>query len=147
MAAGDGAGAGGVGTVSESANKITAEVLLRVSEELPTVILWRQNAGMGLPLAYVKAALGCLRRGDVNGAIKALSSRPFRAGVTGTADLSGIGPGGRRVEVEIKATYEKGHDTISEDQIRFRDMIERHGGVYCCVTSADDAIAQLKARF
>ena len=137
---------------SDSANKITADILLRVSEELPNVILWRQNAGMGLPLAYVKAALGCLRRGDVPGAIKALSSRPFRAGVTGTADLSGIalieavewehGTYGIRVEVEVKTE----NDRQNEDQKRFQSMILAHAGIYLIATDADQCVTDLRAR-
>ena len=127
----------------DSANKITAEILIKVSRELPNVRLWRQNAGMGLPLAYVHQASAALLKGNIPAAMAALKQRPFRAGVTGTADLSGIaGPNGRRVECEIKA----GGDRQQHEQVSFQAMIEGLGGIYIIARSADQCVADLKKR-
>ena len=52
--------------------------------------------------------------------------RRVKAGVDGQADISGIGPFGVRVEVEVKA----GKDKLSASQKAFQNMILNHGGIY-----------------
>lgn len=60
--------------------------------------------------------------------------RRVSAGIDGQGDLSGLmGPGGRRVEVEIKAEYVHGRDRQSAVQEAFQRRIETLGGIYLLV--------------
>ena len=63
-----------------------------------------------------------------------MGDRFVRAGVPGQADLTGILPDGRRLEIEAKS--ERGQQT--EDQRNFQRMIERFGGVYVLARSVED---------
>ena len=63
-----------------------------------------------------------------------MGNRFVRAGVPGQADLTGILPDGRRLEVETKSAT--GRQT--EDQRNFQRMIERFGGVYVLARSVED---------
>lgn len=72
--------------------------------------VWRQNVGQ----IAVRD-----RAGEV--------IRMFDAGPPkGAADLTGITRAGRRVEIEVKARG----GALSKEQIAWREMIERWGGVY-----------------
>lgn len=77
---------------------------------------WRSNSG---------AALG--RRGLV------------RFGVPGQADISGILVGGRRLEIEVKGPTGR----MSDQQRKFRAMIECFGGLYILARSVDDVTQAL----
>ena len=61
-------------------------------------------------------------------------------GVAGQADLTGILPDGRRLEIEVKS--DGGRQT--EDQRNFQWMIERFGGVYVLARSLDDIERELR---
>lgn len=74
--------------------------------------LWRQNTGM--------ARMG--------------PRRMVRFGVPGQADLTGILPGGIRLEIEIKTNF--GQQTT--EQRNYQRMIERFGGVYVLARSVED---------
>lgn len=63
-----------------------------------------------------------------------IGRRFIRFGVPGQADLTGILPGGRRLEIEVKS--ESGRQT--PDQRNFQAMIERFGGLYVLARSVDD---------
>jgi len=63
-----------------------------------------------------------------------MGDRFVRAGVPGQADLTGILPDGRRLEIEAKS--DRGRQT--EDQRNFQRMIERFGGVYVLARSVED---------
>ena len=92
--------------------------ILRAFGTKPWMRLWRANAGVA-------------RIGD----------RVVRFGVPGQADLTGILPGGRRLEIEVKST--DGRQT--EEQRNYQRMIERFGGVYVLARSVEDvrrALAQ-----
>lgn len=69
------------------------------------------------------------------------SERRIRVGLNGAADISGIGPGGRRLEIEAKTA--RGRQ--SDRQRRFQAMIEKHGGVYRIARSVADAHAAVDA--
>ena len=69
-----------------------------------------------------------------------MGDRFVRAGVPGQADLTGILPGGKRLEVEIKS--ERGRQT--EDQRNFQRMIAWFGGVYVLARSVEDVAQALK---
>ena len=63
-----------------------------------------------------------------------IGRRFIRFGVPGQADLTGILPGGRRLEIEVKSVT--GHQT--PDQRSFQTMIERFGGLYVLARSVED---------
>ena len=69
-----------------------------------------------------------------------MGDRFVRAGVPGQADLTGILPDGRRLEIEAKS--DRGRQT--EDQRNFQRMIERFGGVYVLARSVEDVERALK---
>lgn len=67
--------------------------------------------------------------------------RKIRYGIPGESDLDGIiAPMGRRLHVEIKT----GSGEMSEKQKKFREMIERFGGVYIEARSVDCCLDKLK---
>lgn len=101
--------------------------VLREIGSLPTVRLWRANAGA---------------------ARDPRSGRVVRFGVPGQADLSGIllqpvtcehcghvQHVGRRLEVECKSATGR----QSEQQRAFQAMVERFGGLYVLARSVEDA--------
>lgn len=69
------------------------------------------------------------------GAFKDSGGRLVRYGIPGMADISGIlAPSGRRIEIECKAA--NGRQT--EQQKRWQQMIEKHGGLYVLARSISD---------
>jgi len=71
--------------------------------------------------------------------------RSVTIGIPGMADLSGIGPGGRRIEIEVKdATRPHRDRAVIARQERWGGMIERMGGIYIQATGPEDAIEQLR---
>lgn len=66
--------------------------------------------------------------------------RFVRFGTPGAADITGIIPGGKRVEIEVKG--EKGRQ--SDDQKAFEEMICSHGGIYILAYSVDDVAKLFK---
>ena len=89
----------------------TQNAILREFGTRPDLRLWRQNTGA--------ARIG---------------RRFIRFGVPGQADLTGILPGGRRVEIETKSP--DGRQT--PDQRAFQALIERFGGLYVLARSVED---------
>lgn len=79
--------------------------------------LWRQNTGV--------ARMG--------------PDRVVRFGVPGQADLTGILPGGRRLEIEVKSPT--GQQT--PEQRNYQRMVERFGGVYVLARSVEDVWAAI----
>lgn len=79
--------------------------------------LWRANVGV--------ARIGGPR---------SAGGRIVRFGLPGQADLTGILPGGLRLEIEVKGAA--GRQT--EEQRAFQRMIERFGGVYVLARSVQD---------
>jgi hypothetical protein len=73
--------------------------------------LWRQNCG-----------------------VARIGKRVVRFGVPGQADLTGILPGGKRLEIEVKTNF--GQQT--EEQKAYQRIIERFGGVYVLARSVED---------
>lgn len=62
-----------------------------------------------------------------------------RYGVIGSADISGILKGGKRLEIEVKT----GKAVQSPRQIAFMNMIRAMGGCYCVTRSVEDAVKSL----
>jgi hypothetical protein len=75
-----------------------------------------------------------LRLWRANAGVAQMGRRVVRFGVPGQADLTGILPDGRRLEVEAKSPT--GRQT--QDQRNFQRLIERFGGIYVLARSADD---------
>lgn len=116
-----------------SETQIVNEVLLELSK-LPGVKVWRNNSGKGYGYGVVRDAI---KSGDPSRLIKA-SLVTF--GVVGQADITGIGPGGIKLEIECKTDT----GTQSDQQCRFEEMIRDHGGIYLVVRSADEARNKLR---
>jgi len=77
---------------------------------------------------------GDLRIWRANVGVARIGRRVVRFGVTGQADLTGILPDGRRLEIEVKAPDGR----QSEDQKNYQRMIERFGGLYVLARSVED---------
>lgn len=58
----------------------------------------------------------------------------IKFGYPGSADILGMNKHGRFLAIECKAANGK----LSEQQERFREYVERHGGVYLVARSLDD---------
>jgi len=94
-----------------ASEKAIQNEILRAFGTLPGVRLWRANVGVA-------------RIGD----------RVVRFGISGQADLTGILPDGRRLEIEVKSPT--GRQT--PPQAAFQAMIERFNGLYVLARSVDD---------
>jgi hypothetical protein len=109
--------------VDMSANYLTTEILLEITKQ-GLGVAWRNN------------------RIDAMAAGKDGRPRRVSAGINGQADITGILPDGRRLEIEVKV----GKDKQSAAQIAFGRMIESHGGVYIVARDLGECIACIKAR-
>jgi hypothetical protein len=85
--------------------------ILRTLGTRPELRIWRANVG-----------------------VARIGRRVVRFGVPGQADITGILPNGRRLEIEVKAP--DGRQT--EDQANFQRMIERFCGLYVLARSVED---------
>ena len=85
--------------------------ILRTFGTIPRLRIWRANTG-----------------------VAQIGKRFVRFGIPGQADLTGILPDGRRLEIEVKSPT--GRQT--EDQKNFQHMIEKFDGVYVLARSVDD---------
>lgn len=102
--------------------KIIQNDILREFGTRPDIRLWRMNAGVS-------------KYRDRTGKI-----RQVQFGVPGQADLTGILPDGRRLEIEVKGpTGEQ-----SKAQIDYQRIIERFNGVYILARSCDDVDRALR---
>lgn len=97
-----------------SETDLTAQILISLSARGDCRV-WRQNSGV------FRAPR---------------SERRIRSVPKGAADISGIGPGGRRLELETKVKHKQ-----SPEQLAWEKMITRYGGVYRIVKSLEDAHA------
>lgn len=102
------------------------ETMLLIMQRVPNIRVFRQNVAK-LP--------------DRTG-------RWIQFGVPGMADIGGIaGPEGWRVEIEMKPTERKAHQSKKtvERQRRWRAMIDGLGGIYILARGENDAVDQLIA--
>ena len=126
---------------SPTANDLTKRTIYEIQRVVPGSRMWRNNTGSAVPYATVRAAIAMLVRGQVEQALSMLrSARVITFGMEGQADITGIVPGGRRLEVEVKA----GDDKTSPDQERFGQMIRTAGGIYVVSRDEKQAGAEVK---
>lgn len=128
-----------------TANDLTARLLIEIPREFPGARVWRRNVGKGIGLDTVKRAVGLLRAGQIVAAVEILQHRPVAFGVPGEPDIDGIMPIGRygvRVGIEVKV----GADRLRDDQMAFRDMLLRAGGIFVLARSVEQAIKDLRAQ-
>jgi len=92
--------------------------ILRAFGTLPALRLWRANVG-----------------------VARMGRRVVRFGVAGQADLTGILPDGRRLEIEVKSPSGR----QASAQRSYQAMIERFHGVYILARSVEDVRRQLAA--
>lgn len=85
---------------------------------------WRQNSGTAQYAAHAVPAYG----GEV------IRPRRVAFGLRGAADITGILPDGRRLEVECKRPGGR----QEPHQKKFQAMIEENNGVYILARSADE---------
>lgn len=74
-----------------------------------------------------------------NVGVARVGKRVVRFGVVGQADLTGILPGGVRLEIEVKSSTGQQR----EEQRWYQETIERFGGVYVLARSVEDVWAKL----
>ncbi len=125
-----------------TANDLTNMLLAEVPRRYKGARMWRRNVGTGIPPANVKAALGMLFRGDIEGAIETLKrARPVSFGLAGEPDIDGF------ITIEglaIRAGIEvKIDDKQSDAQKLFENMIRKSGGIYVLAYTFDEGIAEL----
>jgi len=93
-------------------NKLISEILLTFGSG-PNLRIWKNDVGVGRSL---------------NG------ERVLRWGLKGSADIIGIGFGGKFVAIEVKT----GKGKQSEYQKNFQNMIATQGGIYIVARSVQD---------
>lgn len=91
--------------------------ILRTFGTTARLRLWRSNSGVA-------------RMGD----------RVVRFGIPGQADLTGILPDGRRLEIEVKSA----NGVQSPEQRAYQKMIEKFNGVYILARSVEDVSRRLQ---
>lgn len=101
-----------------AAEKALQNEILRAFGTLPGLRLWRANCG-----------------------VARIGTRVIRFGIPGQADLTGILPDGRRLEIEVKSPT--GRQT--SEQVSFQNMIERFNGIYILARSIHDVRQRLAA--
>lgn len=83
-----------------------------------------------------------LWRNNTGVAITPDGAQVVRYGLPGSADLTGILPDGKRLEIEVKSATGR----ATGQQGAFARMIERFNGVYILARSVDDVACELRAR-
>ena len=101
--------------MKQTETQLVKQILNLAPFMLPGYKLWRQNTG----------------------AVKIPETNRFvRFGIPGQADITGITPNGRRVEIEVKQPGKK----QTPSQKTFQAMITENGGIYMVATSFDDVL-------
>ncbi len=99
-------------------NELVAAILLEFGGR-DDMRIWRQNTGAART-----------KRGAL-----------VRFGIPGQADISGIYHDGRRIEIECKSARGR----LRKEQKRWREMIEKHGGIYILARTVEDVGARLRS--
>lgn len=110
--------------LQETEREVQRAIMDWVNFVLPNFRVWRQNTG-GQTLEY---------RGR---------KRFVRFGVAGQSDLTGIGPGGIRVEIEVKGP----HGKLTDKQIDWLTTIQQAGGIAFSANSLSICIQRMREVF
>ena len=102
-----------------AARQIIHDLLIRIPSEIPGARAWRRNVG---------------------GAMTATGF--VRFGIPGEADITGIAPNGKRIEIEVKAAG----DRLRPEQERFLAMVNEAGGIGIVARDVDGAIREIQRR-
>lgn len=122
-----------------TANQITAALLVEIPKRFPDSICWRNNTGSGIGMGSVRAAIACLRRGDIKGALSHLQ-RPLSFGLVGSSDILAVmGPHGRMAGIEVKAEG----DRQSSGQAAWAARVRALGGVYVIARDVEGCLKDL----
>jgi len=81
-----------------------------------------------------------MRLWRANAGVAKYKDRVVKFGVAGQADLTGILPDGRRLEIEVKGPKGK----QSKEQIAYQAMITRFGGLYILAYAVQDVTDALE---
>lgn len=115
--------------------KKTQNEIMREFATRPDLRIWRQNVGKAVPLSFLQLVRGELMAGNFSKALQLIESPPVTSfGFPGQADLSGILPDGRRLEIEVKSP----NGRQSKPQKVFQRVIERFGGLYILARNCED---------
>lgn len=98
-------------------NKLINEILLTFGSG-PKLRIWKNDVGVGRALD---------------------SDRVLRWGLKGSADIIGVGFGGKFIAIEVKT----GKSKQSEFQKNFQNMVTSLGGIYIVARSVDDVRAMI----
>lgn len=91
-------------------------------------------------IEYIRSKDGCAWKNQTAG-IYDKKRLVYRANIThrGVADVIGVLPGGRHIEVECKTEKDK----LRPDQIAHRDWIQRRGAFYVEMRKPEDLMRRL----
>jgi len=76
----------------------------------------------------------------MNTGLASFGNRKVKFGMNGQADITGILPDGKRIEIEVKGPT----GTQSPEQEIFQANIEKNNGIYILAYSVDDVLKKLK---
>lgn len=96
---------------------------------------------MAYGYSQVRSNVALLLIGKIEAGIKKLKGmQPTQYGVPGQPDIGGILAGGRHLGIEAKMMG----NVPSDDQLAYRAMFERFGGLYILAYSVDDVDRALR---
>lgn len=101
--------------MSQSETDLQRAILERLAL-IPGLVVWRSNTGVS-------------RSGG----------RFVRFGIKGQGDITGLLPGGKRLELEVKLPGGK----VSPEQVEFGARINAAGGLWAVVRSVDEAVIRV----
>lgn len=127
-----------------SANELTASLLLEIPKAVPGARVWRCSIGGAYPIATIKPLIAAILSGNFSAA-KTLAQRArplIFGGIPGLPDIDGILPDGRRLGLEVKW----GDDKQSEEQKVCQRIYEDRQAVYVIAKDLPSALAELRRK-
>lgn len=127
--------------LADSANALTAQLILEIPKKIKGCRVWRQNVGGAYPIQSIGSVRSALQRGDAATALSILQrTRPLMfGGLPGLPDICGILPDGRWLGVEVKW----GRDKQSEDQATCQRVFQERGAIYVIAHDLEGGMAAL----
>lgn len=127
-------------------SEVQADILKEFGSGKPMRV-WRNNVGEAYPIGPIKGIFKRISAAIRNVAelmkimLDAKKLRPVKYSVVGSADILGILMGGRFLAIECKMP---GKD-LDPEQVKWRDMFVRFGGLYIVATCIEDVYRALEA--